>query len=59
MKVHSIDLAFHIWNELTILWNDLTWNDLTMKRNDRNHTSFELAHDAYVSMCFPLSAPSY
>ena len=30
------------WNELTILrndltidWNDLTWNDLTMERNDR------------------------
>ena len=23
------------WNELTILGNDLTWNDLTMERNDR------------------------
>ena len=24
-----------MWNELTFLWNDLTWNDLTMERNDR------------------------
>ena len=31
-----------LWNDLTILcialtidWNDLTWNDLTMERNDR------------------------
>ena len=23
-----------MWNELTILWNDLTWNDLTMEQND-------------------------
>ena len=49
MKVHSTNLAFHIWNELTFLWteltilwndltidwNDLTWNDLTMERDDR------------------------
>ena len=35
MKVHSTNLAFHMWDELTILWNDLTWNDLTMERNDR------------------------
>ena len=42
MKVHSTNLAFHMWDELTIAWNDLTidwndltWNDLTMERNDR------------------------
>ena len=44
MKVHSTNLAFHMWDELTILWNDLTilwndltidWNDLTMERNDQ------------------------
>ena len=42
MKVHSTNLAFHMWYKLTILWNDLTidWNDLTsndlaMERNDR------------------------
>ena len=37
MKVHSTNLAFHMWDELTILRNDLTidWNDLTMERNDR------------------------
>ena len=44
MKVHSTNLAFHMWDELTIVWNDLTilwndltidWNDLTMERNDR------------------------
>ena len=44
MKVHSTNLAFHMWDELTIEWNDLTilwndltidWNDLTMERNDR------------------------
>ena len=42
MKVHSTNLAFHMWDELTVLWNDLTndwndltWNDLTMERNDR------------------------
>ena len=31
MKVHSTNLAFHMWDELTIVWNDLTilWNDLT------------------------------
>ena len=23
------------WNDLTTDWNDLTWNDLTMERNDR------------------------
>ena len=43
-------LTFHMWNELTFLWNeltilwndltndwinDLTWNDLTMERNDQ------------------------
>ena len=49
MKVHSTNLAFHMWDKLTIVWNDLTilwndlaidwndltWNDLTMERNDR------------------------
>ena len=24
-----------LWNDLTTDWNDLTWNDLTMERNDR------------------------
>ena len=24
-----------LWNDLTTDWNDLTWNDLTMGRNDR------------------------
>ena len=24
-----------LWNDPTIDWNDLTWNDLTMERNDR------------------------
>ena len=24
-----------LWNDLTIDWHDLTWNDLTMERNDR------------------------
>ena len=40
-QVRSNELTF-LWNELTILWNDLTtdwndltWNDLTMERNDR------------------------
>ena len=41
------ELTF-LWNELTILWNDLTtdlndltWNDLTMERNDRIPYCFE------------------
>ena len=24
-----------MWNELTTLWNDLTWKDLPLERNDR------------------------
>ena len=28
------ELTF-LWNDLTTDWNDLTWNDLTMERNDR------------------------
>ena len=27
--------AINWMNDLTIDWNDLTWNDLTMERNDR------------------------
>ena len=33
-KFRKIYLTF-LWNHLTIDWNDLTWNDLTMERNDR------------------------
>ena len=32
-----------LWNDLTTDWNDLTWNDLTMGRNDRIPVSFLLA----------------
>ena len=33
-KFRKIYLTF-LWNDLTIDWNDLTWNNLTMERNDR------------------------
>ena len=29
-----------LWNDLTTDWNDLTWNDLTMERNDRIPSPF-------------------
>ena len=42
-----------MWNELTFLWNDLTWNDLTMGRNDRipilNHAYFSSAQAAAIA----------
>ena len=31
-----------LWNDLTTDWNDLTWNDLTMERNDRKSINFTL-----------------
>ena len=24
-----------LWNDMTVKWNDLAWNDLTMERSDR------------------------
>ena len=41
-----------LWNDLTTDWNDLTWNDLTMERNDRipsrvANTDLELLHHRF------------
>ena len=36
-----------LWNDLTTDWNDLTWNDLTMERNDRIPARARVRIDGY------------
>ena len=33
------NFTLKLWNDLTIKWNDLTWNKLTMERSDRKIVS--------------------
>ena len=44
-----------LWNDLTTDWNDLTWNDLTMGRNDRipSHLICIRARLLNESLCTP------
>ena len=43
-----------LWNDLTTDWNDLTWNDLTMERNDpfsiwHIHSSYSCVNSSFFS----------